>query len=154
MAKPRYVRSWLRLPGRLALILGVGALSTAVGRNDAQAGQTASGDALIRSDGEKIYLLEDGRETELQLRATPQRDRLLQLLEEHGPAGIKLNADPRLIMSGGGGAGFSLWDLKKSVTDKEAVPDPQDPPRPTAPTGAPERRPAPRYRSPVTDKKG
>ena len=101
MAIPPSVRKWLRLPSRTALILGLGALSTAAARADVQASQTASGDALVRSDGGKIYLTEGGRETELRLSATPQRDRLLRLLEEHGSAGVKLDRDPRLIMSAG-----------------------------------------------------
>ena len=153
MAISRSVRKWLRLPSRVALILGLGALSTAGAGADAQASQPASGDVLLRSDGGKIYLSEGGRETELRLGATPQRDRLLRLLEEHGPAGVKLDPDPRLIMSGGGGAGFSLWDIKKPVTDK-AAPAPPDPPQMTTPPSSPEQRSAPRYHSPATDKKG
>jgi hypothetical protein len=113
MAIPCSLYRWLHLPSRIALILGLGALSTAGAPADAQPNPTASGDALIRSDGEKIYLSEGGRETELRLSATPQRDRLLRLLEEHGSAGVKLDRDPRLIMSSGGGAGFYWWGQKK-----------------------------------------
>jgi hypothetical protein len=134
MTKSRSVHRWWRLPRRAALILGLGALSSAGAAADASASPTASGDASIRSDGEKIYLSEGGRETELRLGATPQRDLLLRLLEEHGPAGIKLDPDPRLIMSGGGGTGFSLWDLRKSLTDRPAA-APRDPPQVTAPAG-------------------
>jgi hypothetical protein len=130
----------------------LGALFTAATRADAQASPTASDGALVRSDGGKIYLSEGGRETELKLGTTPQRDRLLRLLEEYGPAGVKLDPDPRLIMSGGGGTGFSLWDIRKSLTDKPA-PAPRDPPQMTAPPNSPEQRPAPRYHSPATDKK-
>jgi hypothetical protein len=153
MAISASVRKWLRLPGRAALILGLGTLSTAAARADVQGSQTASDGALVRSDEGKIYLSEGGRETELKLSATPQRDRLLRLLEEHGQAGIKLDPDPRLIMSGGGGTGFSLWDIKKSLTDKPA-PVPRDPPQVTAPPSSPEPRSAPRYHNPATDKKG
>ena len=157
MAIPRSVRRWLRLPSRAALILGLGALSTAGPRTDAQANPTASGGSLVRSDGGKIYLSEGGHETELQLAASPQRDRLLRLLEEHGPAGIKLDRDPRLIMSGGGGAGFSLWDIKKSVTDKPAA-APQAPPQVTAPAipglGPGAKRPPPRDHDSPSDKRG
>jgi hypothetical protein len=150
MAILRSVSRWLRLPSGLALILGFGALSTAGAPTDAHASQTASGDALVRSDGGKIYLSEGGQETELRLSATPQRDRLLRLLEEHGSAGIKLDSDPRLIMSGGGGAGFSLWDIKRSVTGK-TTPAPQDPPPATAPST---KRPIPRDRNTASDKRG
>jgi len=153
MAMPRAVHRLMRLPSRLALILGLGASATTGASTEAKANQTAPGDALIRSDGEKIYLSESGQMTELRLGATPQRDRLLRLLKEHGPAGVKLDSDPRLIMSGGGGAGFSLWDIKNSVTGK-APPAPQDPPQVTAPASSHEHKPAPRYHGPGTDKKG
>ena len=101
---------------RAALILGLGALSPAAAQADApdQADRTASGDLSIRSGDGKIYLSERGRETELQLGATPQRDRLLRLLQDHGPSGVKLDPDPRLIMSGGGGTGFSLRDIQQT----------------------------------------
>jgi hypothetical protein len=153
MAIPCSVRKWLRLPGRVALILGLGALSTAGAQADTQASQPASGDASVRSDGGKIYLSEGGRETELRLGATPQRDRLLRLLEEHGSAGVKLDSDPRLIMSGGGGTGFSLWDIRKSLTDTPA-PVPRDPPHVTPPPSSSEQRSPPRRHSPAADKKG
>jgi hypothetical protein len=112
MAISASVRKWLRLPGRAALILGLGTLSAAAARADVQRSQTACDGALVRSDEGKIYLSEGGRETELKLSATPQRDRLLRLLEEHGQAGIKLDPDPHLIMSGGGVTGFSCGTLK------------------------------------------
>lgn len=142
---------WLSLPGRAALILGLGALAPAVARTDApdQADRTASGDLSIRSGDGKIYLSEGGRETELRLGATPERDRLLQLLQDHGPSGVKLDPDPRLIMSGGGGSGFSLRDIQRSLTN-EPPPAPQNPPQ----TNAPKREPAPRNNKAASDKKG
>jgi hypothetical protein len=152
MVRPRSVHRWLRLPGRIALVLGLGALSTTAAPADAQANQAAPGDALIRSDGGKIYLTEGGRETELRLSPTPQRDRLLRLLEEHGPAGVKLDRDPRLIMSSGGGAGFYWWGQKKSTTETVAPAGSAPPPQATAPSGSPKRS-TPRDRSPAVDKK-
>lgn len=153
MAISRSLHRWLRLPSRVALILGLGALSTTGTLADAQANQTASGDVLIRSDGGKIYLSEGGRETELRLGATPQRDRLLRLLEEHGPAGIKLDPDPRLIMSGGGGTGFSLRDITKSFSG-ETKPTPKDSPQVTTPRSSPKQETGPRDHIAPTDKKG
>jgi hypothetical protein len=153
MAIPRSVRKWLRLPGRVALILGLGALSTTGVQADTKASKPASGDASVRSDGGKIYLSEGGRETELRLGATPQRDRLLRLLEEHGPAGVKLDSDPRLIMSGGGGSGFSLRDIKNSVIG-EPTPAPESSPQAAPPPSSPEPRSAPRKHGPAADKKG
>jgi hypothetical protein len=110
---PSTLRRWLCLPSRIALILGMGALtgggaSGAVPKNPPTAHAAGT---VIRSEGGKIYLSEAGKETELRLGASPHRDRLLRLLDAHGPKGVRLDADPRLIMSGGGGAGFSLRDL-------------------------------------------
>src|ERR1700759_732736 len=104
MPVARSLRRWFRLPGRAALILGLGALSGATARADTpdQAHDTALGNLQIRSEGEKIYFSEGGRETELGLGATPQRDRLLRLLEEYGPAGVQLDPGSRLLMSSGG----------------------------------------------------
>ena len=152
MAIPRSLHRWLRLPSRIALILGLGALSTAGASADAQANQTVSDGALIRSDGGKIYLSEGGRETELRLTATPQRDRLLRLLEEHGPAGVKLDRDPRLIMSSGGGAGFYWWGQKKSTPEGVAPAGSAPSPHATEPSGSPKQS-TPRDRSPASDKK-
>ncbi|MFL5268061.1 MAG: hypothetical protein ACJ8AH_15965 [Stellaceae bacterium] len=155
MAIPRIVNRWLRLPGRIALILGLGALSTAGTRADT-AGQgdgVAFGDALVRTEGGKIYLSEGGRETELQLSATPQRDHLLRLLEERGPASVKLDSDPRLIMSSGGGAGFYWWRAKKTVPDKQ-TPASQNPPQMTAPPGSSKGGSSPRDQYRAFDKQG
>jgi hypothetical protein len=152
MAIPRCLYRWLPLTSRIALILGLGSLSTAGAPADAQPNPAASGDALIRSDGEKIYLSEGGRETELRLSATPQRDRLLRLLEEHGSAGVKLDRDPRLIMSSGGGAGFYWWGQKKSTPDGVAPAGSAPSPQATEPSSPPNQS-SPRDRSPASDKK-
>ncbi len=134
MPIPRSLKRWLRLPSRLTLVLGLGALATTGARADApdEGNQSAFGGVLIRSEGGKIYLSEGGRETELQLGPTAQRDHLLQLLEEHGSGGVKLDSDPRLIMSGGGGSGFT-WVPQRSdttaptQTEKAATPPPKNP---------------------------
>ena len=148
MGLPRSIRRWLDLPGRLAFLLGLGALSTSGAQADTPE-RAGSGDVSIRSEDGKIYLSKGGRETELPLSATPERGRLLQLLQDKGPSGVKLDADPRLIMSGGGGAGFSLRDIQRSLTDDRA-PASQNPPQ----TGTPNREPAPRNDKPAGDKKG
>jgi hypothetical protein len=155
MAIPRIVSRWLRLPGRIALILGLGALSTAGARADTadQGDGAAFDDVLVRAEGGKIYLSEGGRETEVPLSATPQRDHLVRLLEERGPAGVKLDSDPRLIMSSGGGAGFYWWRATKTLPDKQA-PASQNPPQMTAPPGSPQGGSSPRDQYPAFDKKG
>ena len=69
------------------------------------------------------------------------------MLKDHGSAGVKVDRDLRLIMSGAGGTGFSLWDLRKSFTGGPAA-RPQDPPhtatiaelaRPDLSKGAPQQ---------------
>jgi hypothetical protein len=154
MPIPRSLRRWLHLPGRVALILGLGALSTAGARADTldQAHRTSFDDILIRSEGGKIYLTEGGRESELQLTATPQRDHLLRLLEDRGPGGVKLDRDPRLIMSSGGGSGFFWWGLKKPTTDK-AAPAGSVPPHGTTVPNPPNQRPD-HDPNPGTDRQG
>jgi len=148
---------WLRLPSRIALILGMGALSTAGARADApEQGNLTFGDTLIRSEGGRILLSEGGRESELRLSATPERDRLLRLLEEHGPEGVKLDHDPRLIMSGGGGTGFYWWGSRKPVSEKPAPAlqnPPQTPAQPRLDPRANQGR-APRDNDPPNDRKG
>jgi len=155
MPVPRSLRRWLHLPSRVALILGLGALSTAGAQADApdQSSLGSFGDISIRSEGGKIYFSEGGQETELQLGPTPQRDHLLRVLEEHGPAGIKLDPDPRLIMSGGGGTGFSLRDITKSFSG-ETKPAPQNSPQVTTPRSLPKQESGPRDHVAPTDKKG
>ena len=138
MATVRFLNRWLQLPGRIALVLGMGALSTAGARADAAEQNSLTslgdslGDVLIRSEGGRIFLSEGAGETELRLGQTPERARLLRLLEAHGPGGLKLDRDPRLIMSGGGGSGFGFWEPRKSASDKPA-PATQDPPKASAP---------------------
>jgi hypothetical protein len=144
---------WLRLPSRIALILGMGALSTAGARADVpEQGNLTFGETLIRSEGGRILLSEGGRESELRLSATPERDRLLRLLEEHGAAGVKLDRDPRLIMSSGGGAGFYWWGKKKPATGEVAPTGSASSPQVTQPSPSPKQS-TPRDRSPASDKK-
>ncbi len=154
MPIPRSLRRWLRLPGRVALVLGLGALPTTVVRADTpdEGGQTSFGDVLIRSEGGRIYLTEGGREAELPLTATPQRDHLLRLLEQHGPGEVKLDRDPRLIMSSGGGSGFYWWGTRKPATDK-AAPAGSAPPQGTTVPSPPDQRPA-REPNPANDRQG
>ena len=113
-------RRWLRLPSRIALLLGLGALSTAAARADAGQGQPDAGIApftqgqqarpgelLIRTEGGRIYLSEGGSEFhELQLVDTAHASMLKQLLENNGAeqaAGIRLTP---MLLAGDGGSGF------------------------------------------------
>ena len=158
MVVSRSGRRWFRLPSRIALILGIGALSTTGAQADAPERTNLStfDDVSVRSEGGRIFLSEGGREIELRLSATPQRDRLLRLLEDHGPAGVKLDHDPRLIMSSGGGSGFYWWGTRKPAPVKPAPTLQNAPQAPTQPRPDPEAYPgsAPRGNYPPGDRKG
>jgi hypothetical protein len=138
----------------------MGALSTTGAQADmADRSELTSPDGtLVRAEAGRIYLTEGGRETELRLSASPERDRLLRLLQEHGSAGVKLDRDPRLIMSGGGGTGFYWWGTKKPVSDNQTQPLQNTPRLPASPTPGldPGANPAPTpgdHYAPI-DKKG
>jgi hypothetical protein len=152
MARESPVRKW-GWPSRVALLLGLGALAVPDARADlpgtSRDNEESVRGAVIRAEGGRIYLSENGRETELRLGTSPEREHLVRLLEEHGAGGVKLDRDPRLIMSSGGGSGFSLRDTPRSVFG-DPPPTPRDPPPP-----APQNRdPAGRERKPASDKKG
>jgi len=157
MPTSRSLVRWLRLPSRVALILGLGALPTTGLKADApeQNNPTSFGNVLIRSEGGKIYLSEGGGKfQELQLRDSAEARLLRQLLEQNGtataPAGLRLNPT---ILAGGGGAGFFWWNIKKPVTGKPA-PTPEDPPEATTPSSPPDKGSAPPHHDLATDKKG
>jgi hypothetical protein len=156
------------------LLLGVGALSVAGARadtpetqpgvdtlsaaqNEMSAAQNemsaAQNEMSVRAAGARIYLREGGRETELELGATPQRDHLLQLLQQQGPAGVRLDGDPRLIMSSGGGAGFSLRDIARSLAGDKPVSTTKNPPPAATPLSSPKQGTEPRDHNPPADKK-
>jgi hypothetical protein len=113
----------------VALLLGIGALSAVGAHADTEKARLhgdepadSSGGVSIRAEGGRIYFSEGGHEAELVLGATSKRENLLRLLEPHGPTGVRLHADPRLIMSSGGGAGFSLHDLTRRPTGNDIPP--------------------------------
>jgi hypothetical protein len=121
MLIPSSLPKWLRLPSRIALLLGLGAFS-AVGANADTGGVDSGhgparvpqqsvktfGDLLVWSEGERIYVAEPGTEArELPLGDTPEARRLRQLLQRDGatkesPRGLH----DRIILVGGGGSGF------------------------------------------------
>src|SRR5690348_13363083 len=140
MTIPQTVRRLLHLPSRIALILGLGALSTtgaqadapAAGR-DAAAAPEARGELMIRTAGGKIYLSEAGRGfREVPLGDTAEARRLRQLLEDSGaaagPDGLRLTP---MLLAGGGGAGFHWAPFGKAddpPPEKNAAPDRSAPP--------------------------
>jgi hypothetical protein len=142
---------------RIALLLGIGAISAAGARPDAapvgvggepmrvpQQSAKSFGELLIWSDGGRIYVAERGQQArELQLGDTAEARHLRELLERDGATADRPRILPdRMILVGGGGTGFHGVPADKSATpDKNgaaATPDraaiPADPP---GRTGAP-----------------
>jgi hypothetical protein len=147
MPVPHSVRRWLRLPGRTALILGLGALSTAgaQAKTPDQDHRMASGDLLIRSEGAKIYFSEEGKEfQELQLRDTAEARYLRQLIEQNGaaagPAGLRLCPT---ILAGGGGTGFFWNPLAKTDTHAPHKADAEEKATTPEKTGIPQKTDTP-----------
>jgi hypothetical protein len=110
---------WSRLPSRIAVLLGMGALSAAVaqpavaepdlGKGPTRVPQRSAksfGEVLIWSEGGRIYFSESGNEAqELRLGDTPQARHLEALLEREGAvAGSPRVLQHRLILVGGGGS--------------------------------------------------
>jgi hypothetical protein len=132
---PRTLPNWLRLPSRIALLIGVGALSAASARADANhplshsgpeplsAKERASGQLRIWSDGDRLYLSEDGdRGEELHLGDTAEAQHLRDLLKRYGAAvkadGMRFD---RMILAGGGGDGFHWAPASKTRNTANAA---------------------------------
>src|SRR6266446_2254777 len=111
---------WLRLPSRVALLLGLGALSAAGARADMQEigsdpapvpQQSAKsfGEVHVWNDDGRIFVAESGRETqELRLGDTAEARYLRELLERNGAvADSPYVLQDRMILVGGGGKGIS-----------------------------------------------
>jgi hypothetical protein len=111
MRVPGFARNWPRRPSRIALLLGLGALSVAGARTEAaKLGPVdvppETGDALIRDLDGKIFLAERGGEfRELRLQSTAEAEMLKQLLRSRigGTAAIPLHST---ILAGAGGEAF------------------------------------------------
>jgi hypothetical protein len=129
MSLPSSVCKWLRLPSRLALLLGAGALSTAGGGADTaqahlgndpgrvpQQSAKSFGELRIWSEAGRIYLSEAGGQAgELQLGDTPEARHLRQLLEREGATGdAPRRLIDRMILVGGGGNGISWAPVGKA----------------------------------------
>ena len=122
-------RDWIRLPSRIALLLGFGALSAAGARASAPEidfGTTAVpvpqqsgkgfGELLVWVDSGRIYLSQSGRPAQqLPLGDTAEARHLRQLLEREGatPASPRVVPD-RMILVGGGGSGIGWVPADRS----------------------------------------
>ena len=113
MAVPISTRRWFAWPSRLALLVGIGALSAAGAEaapvaqsQQPQGGGERFGELRVWSEDGRVYLAESGAAfRELQLGDTAEARRLRALLQQDGgtKGGIRLD---RMILAGGGGAGF------------------------------------------------
>jgi hypothetical protein len=113
MAVPISTRRWIAWPSRLALLLGIGALSmtgadaaTSAQGEHPQGGTGRLGELRVWSENGRIYVAEAGAAArELQLGDTAEARRLRALLQQDGgtKGGVRLD---RMILAGGGGSGF------------------------------------------------
>ena len=151
MSLPSSLRKWLRLPSRIALLLGLGALS-ATGAEAAVA-EADLGDGLMRvpqqsaksfgelriwSEAGRIYVSEGGKDAqELNLGDTPEARHLRQMLDRGGAGAASPRVlHDRIILVGGGGDGFH-WAPAAKAADPEKLKAP-------AKTVGPSREAAPR----------
>jgi hypothetical protein len=123
---------WLRLPSRVALLLGLGALSAGA-RADlgqmpdggteplSQKERVTSSELLIWSEGGQLYVSEEGGRGEpLHFGDTAEARHLRQLLQQHGAASSGVRLD-RMILAGGGGKGIS-WGHWQKPTEVDKKP--------------------------------
>jgi hypothetical protein len=120
---------WLRLPSRVALLLGLGALSAAGAKADTpdlgkepmrvpQHSAKTFGELRIWNDDGRIFVSEAGREAqELRLGDTAEARHLRQLLARDGAAAESPHIlQDRIILVGGGGDGFHWAPAGKTRT--------------------------------------
>ncbi len=128
------MRDWLRLPSRIAMLLGLGVLSAAHAKagitidappRDAvrvpQQGAKAFGDLLIWHENERIYVSEAGQPAEeLRLGDSAETASLKRLLKREGATAATPHAlRDRIILVGSGGDGFHLEAVRRPDSSKE-----------------------------------
>ena len=124
------MRKWLRLPSRIALLLGLGTVSVLSARAAAPDVQPKTGatpvphgGAVIRTDGDEVYLSERGGEFRaLKIGDTAEARYLRELLTKNetaaSPSGLQLNPT---ILASGGGSGFHWNPFPRSGTPSKAT---------------------------------
>jgi hypothetical protein len=147
MLKTSSIREWWRLPSRIALLLGVGALSAAGAKAEPGAGlhrapddgripqQSAKsfGDIAVWVENGRIFVSEaGGTAEELQLGDTAEARHLRQMLERDGAtAAAPRRLRDRVILVGAGGAGVH-WDAKHQGADDAGAGSGQGATRPSS----------------------
>jgi hypothetical protein len=141
MSLPSSLREWLRLPSRVALLLGLGALSATATQANAtridldakpervpQQSGKGFGELAVWSESGRVYVSESGKPArELQLGDTAEARRLKELLERDGATADSPRIVPdRMILVGGGGSGIGWVPADKN----------RAPATPTAPAAA------------------
>jgi len=135
MAMPRGVRGWFALPSRIALMLGLGALSAGTAAKAEatpvpeparvpQQSVASLGELRLWSEGDRILVSERGGEArELHLGNTAEARRLRNLLERAGAtADLPQIVHDRLILVGGGGQGYSWNPSEKRPNSGRPMP--------------------------------
>jgi hypothetical protein len=109
------------LPGGVALLLGLGAISAASARAEAPPPGPGASNLQLFAEGGRIWLSEAGGEfRELQLGDTAEARHLKRLIEERGSAPVRLAPT---VLAGGGGMGFHWWGpAKPESPDKAGAP--------------------------------
>jgi hypothetical protein len=139
MFLPAWMRGRVRLPSRIALLLGFGALSAAGAQADAtevdhgskpervpQQSGKAFGELAVWTEAGRVYVSESGKPArELSLGNTAEAAYLRELLERNGANATSPSVVPdRVILVGGGGAGIGWVPADKSQAPAgSAAPD-------------------------------
>jgi hypothetical protein len=122
--------NWLRLPTGIALVLGLGAVAPVgaqAGTQPAAQSPTTGGELLIRIEGGRFQISENGSPfEELVLTDTAEARHLKSLIERRNAAeGSSIVGVGPTILASGGGAGF-FWNpfAKKDTrpSDKAGAP--------------------------------
>jgi len=145
MSLPKSRMTWLRLPSRLALLLGLGAVAAVGARAEAARSADHVGGALsdlrIQVRGGQVYVSERGGEYRaLRLGQSPEARALARLLANSNRPAIDA-ASRAIILAGGGGPGFHWAPADKTGNAGHQPSNTSSPARKTAAPTAPHPKP-------------